>query len=257
MSMPSLPFPWRLRIEHEGRNSLRLERRGRTLRFDPIAPPAPDDIVVLSWNWPEHLAATRDAVRAGTAPTVVAHEATLAWLATQGAVSGQPAPFAVDGVEIEQLAYTPIPWATPREAVHKIASAARRPDRALRRLVQKRGLPEAAPLITQLRFADGARLLHLNLSLHAHTSAAWLDEAVARFGGPEWLVVGVDHGHSDAVLDKVGRFGARHVLFTDLLAETRRSLGLPTELLTPVGDRALARGIEATIFVSGAGLRYE
>ena len=34
--MSSKPFPWRLRIEHEGRNSLRLERPGRTVRFDPI-----------------------------------------------------------------------------------------------------------------------------------------------------------------------------------------------------------------------------
>ncbi len=255
--MSSKPFPWRLRIEHEGRNSLRLERPGRTVRFDPILPPSPDDIVVLSWNWPEHLSATRDAVVAGTCPTVVAHAHITSWLAGLGAVEGRPAPFQIDGLEIVQEPYTPIDSATPSETVHKLASAMRRPDRAARRLLQKRGLPDAAPLITQITFPDGARLLHLNLSLHRDTPVEWLDDVLARYGEPEWLVVGIDHGHGDAVLEMVPKFKARFVIFTDLLVETRRSLGLPIELLTPVGDSAKSSGLDAYVFVSGAGLRFE
>ena len=100
-------------------------------------------------------------------------------------------------------------------------------------------------------------LLHLNLSLHADTPDPWIDDVCARFGAPEWLVVGIDHGHGDAVLERLPRFSARYVILTDLLAETRRELGLPVELLTPVGDRAKARGLDTYIFVSGAGLRFE
>jgi hypothetical protein len=255
--MSSQPYPWRLRIEHEGRNALRLERPGRTLRFDPLVPPRPDDIVALSWNWPEHLEGTARAVEAGERPTVLAHEHTLAWLSERGPIDGLLAPVEVDGLRLEQLPYTPIPWATPTEALHKAASALRRPDRAVRRLLRKRGLPDVAPVITHVRFPDGAGLLHLNLSLHRDTPAAWLDEVVARFGSPEWLIVGVDHGHGDAVLELLPRLGARFVILTDLLAETRRELGLPVELLTPLGDRATARGLDAYIFVSGAGLRFE
>lgn len=255
--MPSQPHPWRLRIEHEGRNSLRLERPGRTLRFDPLDAPSADDIVALSWNWPEHLEGTARAAEAGENPTVLAHENTLAWLSARGPITGHAAAVEVDGLGLEQLAYTPIPGATPVEALHKAASALRRPDRAVKRLLRKRRLPDVAPVITHVRFPDGAGLLHLNLSLHRDTSADWLDEVVARFGGPEWLIVGVDHGHGDAVLELLPRFQARYVILTDLLAETRRELGLPVELLTPIGDRATARGLNAYIFVSGAGLRFE
>ena len=70
-------FPWRLRIEHEGLVSLRMERRGRTLRFNPMNPPDPNDIVILTGTWPEHLEATAAMVGAGHCPTVIAPQAVL------------------------------------------------------------------------------------------------------------------------------------------------------------------------------------
>ena len=71
-SAASAPFPWRLRLEHEGQMSLRVERQGRWLRFDPSTPPDGDDIVVLTWCWPDHLEATAASVSAGKRPTVIA-----------------------------------------------------------------------------------------------------------------------------------------------------------------------------------------
>lgn len=250
-------YPWRLRIEHEGALSLRLDRRGRAVRFDPQVPPEASDIVVLTGTWPEHLEATRDAVRAGTRPTVVAPAPVIEWLGTQGELDGHSDTATLDGVQIAQRPYTPIPRTTPREAVFKAKSALRRPDRAARRLLQRAGLPTAAPVVTHLTFPDGSRLLHAALCLHEGTPAAWLDQLVADWGGPEWLVLGIDYGHAEAVLARVERLGARHVLFTDLLSEMRRRLGFPTELLTPARDRAVAAGMLADVFVSGAGLRYE
>ena len=132
-----------------------------------------------------------------------------------------------------------------------------RPDRAALRLLRRRGYPKAEPSVFQLTLPDGSRLAYLGLALHDGTPADWLEQAVTDWGQSEWLVVGVDYGHGESVLRYLGRFGARHVLFTDLICELRQALGLPIELLTPFRDRAVANGLEADVFVSGAGLRYE
>lgn len=257
-SRPSGPdYPWRLRIEHEGAMSLRLDRRGRAIRFDPHTPPGSDDIVVLTGTWPEHLEATRDAVRQGVAPTVIAAPPILEWLGTFGSLDGHAPSTTVDAVLVEQRPFTPIPYVTRREAVYKVQSALRRPDRAARRLLQRAGLPTSEPMVTRLTFPDGSHLVHGALCLHSTTPNDWLERLIMEWGEPEWFILGVDHGHGDAVVERVGRLGAKYVLFTDLLSEMRRRLGFPTELLTPVRDRAVERGLAADVFVSGAGLRYE
>lgn len=257
-SRPSGPdYPWRLRIEHEGVLSLRLDRRGRPVRFDPLAPPDSDAIIVLTGAWPEQLAATRTAVREGRTPTVVASAPILEWLSRFGSVDGHTAPTQLDGVTIEQRAFTPIPYATPLETMFKVQSALRRPDRAARRLARRIEMPTADPVVTRLTFADGSHLVHASLCIHDGTPDAWFGSLIADWAAPEWLVLGVDFGHGDAAVERAGDFNAKHVLVTDLLSELRRKLGLPTELLTPVRDRMVARGLPADVFVSGAGLRYE
>lgn len=80
-------FPWELRLEHEGYASIRLERAGRSFRFDPVTPSevwaalgetpaalpiADDDVVVLSFAEHERLVATAHALRDGRRPMVIA-----------------------------------------------------------------------------------------------------------------------------------------------------------------------------------------
>ena len=72
MNAPCSPFPYRLRISHEGRAGIRLERPGRHIRINPVQPLRPGEISVLTWQWPEHLQATAEAVRGGLKPTVIA-----------------------------------------------------------------------------------------------------------------------------------------------------------------------------------------
>ncbi|HCH65171.1 MAG TPA: hypothetical protein DFR83_20370, partial [Deltaproteobacteria bacterium] len=247
----------RLRIEHEGALSLRMDRRGRPIRFDPISTPSADAIVILTGAWPEQLVATRDAVRAGQSPTVVAPPPIIDWLSSQGAVRTVPTATEIDGLTVEQRAFSPIPYATPLETVFKLQSALRRPDRAARRLVQRVEMPRCAPMVTRVRFPDGNHLVHASLCLHDGTPDAWFAKLVADWARPEWLLLGVDFGQGDAAIARAGDFNARHILVTDLLSDLRRSLGLPTELLTPVRDNMLNRGLAADVFVSGAGLRYE
>jgi hypothetical protein len=250
-------FPWRLRLEHEGFASVRVERKGRTLRFDPVVPPDGDDIVVLTRAWPEHLDATAQAIAAGVRPTVVAEPEVLSWLSRKGELDGHRAPVTLDGLSIETLAYTPIPYAEGAEALRKVRSALVRPDRAVRRLARRVRQPKAEPVVVQVTLPDGGRLLHLNLALHGGMPDAWLDEAAARFGGADWIVVGIDYGHDDAVLQRIQRFGDGRIMFTDLLNDSRQAVGMPINLLTPACDRAITQGVDAHLFVGGAGMRFE
>ena len=255
--MIQVDFPWRLRLVHEGFASLCVQRRGRRVLVDPMGAPEADDIVIITRTWPEHLDATAAAISAGVRPTVVAEPEVLSWLSRRGELEAHRAPLNVDGLSIETLAYTPIPYAAGSEAFRKVRSAMLRPDRAARRLARLARAPKAEPVIVHITLPDGGRLLHLNLSLHSGTPAAWLDDAAARFGGADWIIVGIDHEEDDAVLAKVSRFGEGRVLFTDLINDGRQKVGMPVNLLTPACDRAITQGIDAHLFVGGAGVRFE
>lgn len=263
MNAPADPhlsdFPYRLRMEHEGQLSLRLQRPGPTLCFDPWTPPGDGDVVVLTWTWPEHLLATARALDQGRRPLVVAPPAVLDWLAARGAPRAllHAAPATVGDLHVEQWPYTPIPWATPIEAARKLRSAALRPDRALRRLASHRGLPTSAPQVTQVLLPDGGRLVHLNLSLHGGTPPAWLDEMAARLHGADWLLLGCDYGEDAAVAERVARFGAGKVLLVDLVGEVRRKVGMPTAMLTPLVDRLRGDGVDAYVFATRVRYRFE
>jgi hypothetical protein len=213
------------------------------------------EIAVLNWQWPEHLQATAQAVRDGLKPTVIAPQPVLDWLSKQGEVEVGGAE--IDGVSIQLIPYQPIPSLTSIEAAYKARAVATHPRRVLTRLRQKRGLPRCAPQVVVFTFSDGKKLVHLNLSLHDKTPDAWLAENHTAFSGAEWLLVGIDHGEESAVIDRIGALNPRRVLFTDMIGDTRRSLGMPTALLTPTVDRAVNLGFDAYPFVSQASFRFE
>ena len=254
---PPQDFPWTLRLVHEGMLSLRVERKGRRLRFDPLLPVEAGDISILTGAWPEQVDAARAAAAAGQRPTLVAPAALSAHVAQAGPVDDLGPRALIDELTIESEPYTPIPYATPREALFKARSALLRPDRAAARLLRRARSPRTPPQVTHITFPDGRRLLHLHLALHSGTPADWLDRATARWSGADWLIAGVDHGEDEAVLGHLGRFSPKKVLLTDLTSEVRRSLGLPTHLLTPTVDTARDRGLDAYIVVSGASMRFE
>lgn len=250
-------YPWRLRLWHEGFASIRGDRAGRPLRFDPATPPAPQDIVVLTGCSAEALFAVRAAVAAGARPTVVADAAVLAWLALAGAVDGHPGPTSIDGLSIDVLSVDvapPTPWA---ELPWRVVGAARGPVAAAARVWRGARAPVAPARVVGVVHGDGPRLVHLGLSLHGGVSDAWVAAAAARFGGADPLVAGVLPGEGGALLRHLPAFGARKVLLTDLVADNRAARGLGTPLLTPTCDAAVAAGHEAYLFVSGAGIRLE
>ncbi|MCB9794043.1 MAG: hypothetical protein H6741_15115 [Alphaproteobacteria bacterium] len=255
--LPHADYPWRLRLEHEGHASIRVERRGRWLRFDPHLPPDPDDVSVVTWVELERAKGVVTAIREGRRPTVLATPDVRAWLHEKGEVDDHSLGGTIDGVRVEALEYTPIPYATPPEAARKVRAALRHPAMAVGRLRQRVGLPRTKPIVTQLTLPDGGRLLHLNCSLHQGTDVEWLRRAQDRFRGADWMIVGADYEHEAALLEMVPGFEAGVVLVADLVNETRREIGMPVNILTPTVDALVERGIEAHPFVREAGFRFE
>ena len=252
-----MSYPWRLRLVHEGHSAIRVERAGRWFRFDPYQAPGEGEQTVLTWAELERAEGVVEAIKRGDEPRVIAVEPVCAWLREQGAVQAQSPGGRVDDVLVEALEYEPIPYATPTEALRKTRAALMHPATAASRLLRRTRTPSAAPIVVQLTFADGSRLLHLNCSLHEDTPSAWLDQAVERFAGAEQVIAGVDFEAQSAFERVVGRFEPGALLVTDLVNDTRAGLGLPVRHLTPLVDRLRQQGVNAFPFVGGATYRRE
>ncbi len=253
----AIPFPWRLRLKHLGRATIQVERPGRTLVFDPWEAPPGEPLIVLTGEECDRLLGATAVVEADRRPELVASQGLLHWLGDRGDLTGHLPPIQVDGVAFDVEPYTPIPWATPTEALRKAVAGLRRPDLAAARLKRKLARPGVAPLAMQLTLPDRSRLVHLGCALTSFLPADELERLVKRFRGADWLIVGADYGEQEAVLAHVPAFEAGVVLVTDLLSEVRRELGMPTELLTPLVDRLVAAGVRAHPFSRGASHRFE
>ncbi len=254
-------YPYRMKLQHPDFAELRVERKGRWIRVDPASAPEPGEVVVLTSMAPSRASGTVAAIRSGARPTVVSDPTVLAQLRAVGDLDAVEAPAEVDGVGITLHAYTPpSPSRVPAPARLRASIAGGDPVGTLKRAAARLRDPApvaAAPHIVELRFEDGARLLHLDLALHVGTPGDWLDDALARFGNPEWLVVGQPWHEADAVARLAPRFGAKRVLVTELINAERRAAGLPTELVTPLRDRLVAAGVEAHVFATQTSYRFE
>ena len=239
-------FPYRLRMVHEGLAGLRLETAARVLRVDPASPVAPQEAVILTSSDPERV---RHARGLGADTPLIAPAPLLERLSP---ADGRQAPTMLDGLQLELVPYTPC-----ADWLSRVQGSLTRPDRAAARLLARARVPRCPPHVLLLTLGSGERLVHLNLSLHSETPADWLAALQERVRGAEWLLLGVPYGEGEAVLRHLKGFEARHVLFVDLAAETRRHLGRPTELLTPTADQAISQGIDGHVFVSQASYRFE
>ena len=248
MNAPTPPFPYRLRIEHEGGAGVCLRRKGRTIRFDPAQKTDPSDVVIVTSPDPARLRFARQ-----SSGTVVAPEALQPWLSVADVRS---APVEIDGVHIEMIPYTPASHGMDGW-MPRAVGAMRKSLTSVRRLWAQSTLPQAQPHITILTFPSGERLVHLNLSLHEGTPQQWLHDVQQRTADAEWLLVGVVPGQGAAALKGLQGFTGQHVLFTDFVADIWRELGRPVELLTPTADQAVSMGIAGQVCVSQASFRYE
>ncbi len=207
-------FSWRLRLSHEGRAGIVIERPGRRLRFDPCSPPVSDDLVILTGADPfavENMGSISNVIRAH-GPQEVNTD--------------------MDGLHFEGVPYAPPP---ADSALSRLTSAAREPTDAAKRWMAKRS-PEPH-IVWQITFPSGDRLVHLGHAFHGATDVGWAANIVTRFGGARWLLVGAPYGHDDSIVERIPAMSAEHTLVTDLQSDIRRAAGRPTSLVTPLVDR--------------------
>lgn len=227
-------FQWKLRLVHEGHAGVVMERPGRRIRFDPVALPEPDDIVVLTGADPF---APERAI--GFHTVVRGHG--------KGEVDTE-----IDGVRFQGITYD----AAPRDgSIVRVSSAVRQPSEAARRWLARRR-PDV-PTIWQLTFRNGDRLVHLGGAFHRDTDVGWAADVVTRFGKPRWLIAGAAYGHAAALESRIGAMDAAHVMVADLEGDLRRQAGRPTELVTPLADRLETAGLPVMVFVPGSSIRFE
>ncbi len=237
-----------MRLVHDGYAALRiLDDRDRILLVDPSEVRHATDVrgrraawVCLTGGpWPERYLAAKEVIGlgpvvAGPPPLSGTFGRALDWRG-------------VDGVTVEAQAYTP-----PAEPTVTGVRA-----RLRRRWSTRSEAPiEAPPHVLRLEIAEGHRLVHLGLSLHADTPSAFLDR-VQPWMENATVIAGFAHGHSEPFLEALTRLRPRRVLLMDQIADKRRELGLPVELVTPVRDVLVSRGIETHPFVSGTSHRFE
>ena len=263
--------PWRLRIEHHGFSHLELDTEAGRIHFMPgpdwlLLECSPDEqlhTVILLWCWSEMLSATAEAISLGHRLRVIAPAPILEWLRPIGSFEGvssfnhaaaEPGGARVD---VDLIPYLPMPERTSMESLRLARSVLRNPFRALRRRMIKRGFPICEPMCAELTFPSGARLVHLNLACHSSTSARWWSDMVKRCTEAEWIIVGCDYEHADAVERLLADLKGTQILLTDLVGDYRRRAGLPVRLLTPLVDRLTNSGHKCFVFATKASYRYD
>ena len=229
-----------MNITHLGFTGLAIRDGTARLLLDP--PAAPDAPTVVTWTETERVSG----VRAGPPPALAAAPVVLKWLGVEGVALGA-APVRFGGWVITAAPYDPIPYATPREAMRKTASALRDPRLAVERLGHLFRRPATPPLALSITRA-GRVVVVLGQALHRFTPAGELDRLVRMFGGCDVLVVGTDFDDEEAPGRLSGVFGARTVVVADLTGPVRRMLRLPTRPLetvlasAPPGTKLLCEG---------------
>jgi hypothetical protein len=229
----------RLSLAHLGMSGLLVAVDDLTLAVDPPAPAAAP--TVITWTERERVAG------ASTGAPVAASAPILAWLRREGTAltPGVPTPFA--GWTITSFPYTPIPYATPTEALRKTLSAVRRPDRALGRLAHLARRPRGLPVALLVEGA-GLRIGLLQQALHRFVTDQACGELANAMGPLHLLVAGTDFDDESATGQHMGRFDARHRVLADHIGPVRRALGLPTRPLAvsladaPAGTQLLEVG---------------
>ena len=230
---------WKLRIEHKSFAHLWLSWQAGNIHFDPTDNIEDGDIIILLWTWPERICQTAQAISTGKNIVVVAAQEILDWLTSFGSFEGHADLYTIDGTTIRLTPYEAFPEWTWPEGLERVHVALRHPRSVLKKLYARRGLPHSMPRAAEISFPSGAKLVHLNLSLHRLQQKSWLKAFSEQCGAISWIIAGIDHKQKQAFVQNLSFFNCPLILVTDLLSGSRRAIGLPTQWLTPIVDELL------------------
>lgn len=213
-----------LRLVHLGGSGLGVEVGEARVAVDP--PEATGRTTLVTWSEAERVRGAREE----RAATVVADARVLAALGRPGVAVPPGGEVELAGVHARWVPYAPIPWATPVEALRKVAAGLRAPRLAARRLRWTLRRPDDPPRALALRLG-GARVALYGQSLHRFLDEATFARLVAGVGEADVAVAGTDYGDEAACARWLARVPARVRVVADLVGEVRRRLGLPTRPL--------------------------
>ncbi len=111
--------------------------------------------------------------------------------------------------------------------------------------------------VIQVTLPGGYRVVHLGTALGSDCSAAWMEDALARFSGAQWLLVGVPSSACGDFVERLRQFNAEQFLMLDLnAAGLLRRLDRSAHI-APFVDRALATGMSATSMAARVSVRFD
>ena len=248
-------YPWRLKLIHDGRRFIRVERKGRFFGFDPDA--AFHEVGLILGQSEDRIRGVLRTADNGGGEVVVA--ASLEeQVGTLGGLLVHTWPTEVDGVSFESMEYPCLTQPDRDSGVLRMRQAFKAPRKTARRLMETgRSQSDERAMIVQLTLPDGGRLLHLDLCLHQDIDPEWIQEAQRRFFGADWVICGVEYGQDAVVLEHLKGFGGKINLLTDLVNDERSEQGLPTNLLTPTVDALIDQDIKVYPFPPLSSFRFE
>ena len=210
-----------LNLSHLGMSGLRLVHRGQALAIDP--PASAPEPAILTWSEAERVSG-KDRRRIAALPGV------LAWLGGGGIPLDLEKTVIVAEIEVATLAYRPIPYATPPEALRKTLIGLRRPRFTAQRLAHTLRRPKDQPVALRLHWGPW-RIALMQQALHRFVDEAELARLQAFTAGCDLAVASPDYEDEAACGRLLGELGTPLRVLTDSIGPVRRMLGLPTRAL--------------------------
>ncbi len=216
-------------VEHLGKSGLLLEIAEARLAIDPPYPLT--DPVVVTWSEAERVAGLDNAT------SVAGDPALLEWRGIHGTALPAGVPLDFAGFKICAIAFQPIPYATPIEALRKTRSALQSPLRAVSRIYHTLGRPDGPPLTLSIE-RRGVRVAYLHQALHRFLPDAERLALIEAHRGADVLIAGTDFDDELATGQLMHQFEAKQCVVADLIGPIRRRLRLPTRPLSVTLDVA-------------------
>ena len=230
---------WKLRIEHKGFSHICMHWIHGFIHIDPSRETKEHCIILLLAPTPQRIVATAEMIQKGKKIVVVAAQEIIDWLSKFGSFEGYVDEYSQNGLHIALTPYEEFPaWRWP-ESLERLRAAIQSPIPVLKRVISKWKLPKSMPRVAKITFPSGATLVHLNLALHKDQDPNWIQAFATQCGEVNWILAGMDHHQSKAFSQNLSFFKSPLILVTDLLNDTRKAIGLPTQWLTPTVDELL------------------